>query len=382
MRGEDITPVRVAVLGTGVIATTQYGVLPNIEHLGGKVEVVATADTVPGRAREVADRFGIAQSFSSLGELLKNCDAEAIVNLTPIPAHADTSLEIVEAGRHLVTEKPLATSIRDADAIIDAARRSGVVAVCSPPNMLYPSRREMRRLVRGGVIGRVAFARARASNAGPAAMGWPLDPSWFYEAGSGPLFDVGVYGVHELTGILGPAQRVVAFSGITDAQRRVKGGAFDGRVIDVSVEDNTLMLLDFGQSVYATLDATFNVHATRAPRMEVFGSQGTLVMHYNTIETGPGPQIECYETGAAGGNGGWVTPNLAHLEAAQRHVDLARRALLLEHLADCLQTGRAPDLSLERARHELEIMLGAMSSARSGEAVRIESTFDQVDQCA
>ena len=77
-----------------------------------------------------------------------------------------------------------------------------------------------------------------------------------------------------------------------------------------------------------------------------------------------------------------MTPNLAHLEAAQRHVDLARRALLLEHLADCLQTGRAPDLSLERARHELEIMLGAMSSARSGEAVRIESTFDQVDQCA
>jgi predicted dehydrogenase len=376
---EAVRPVRVAVLGTGVIATADNGVLPNIRYLGGKVEVVATADTVPGRAKEVADRFGIAESFSSLGELLENCDAEAVVNLTPIPAHADTSLEIVEAGRHLVTEKPLATSIEDANAIIDAARRSGVIAVCSPPNMLYPSRQEMRRLVRAGVVGRVAFARARASNPGPAAMGFPLDPTWFYQAGSGPLFDVGVYGVHELTGILGPAQRVVAFSGITDRQRRVKGGPFDGQVIDVNVEDNTLMLLDFGQSVFATLDATFNVHATRAPRMEIFGRGGTLVMHYNTIESGPNPHIECYETGAAGGRGGWVVPNLAHLQPAQRHVDLARRALLLEHLADCLRTGRAPELSLERARHELEVMLGAMSSARTGEAVRIESTFDEVD---
>ena len=371
-------PLRVGVLGAGVIATASYGVLPNMTHIADKAQVTAIADTVPGRAQAVAERFGIPRAFGSLTDMLARADIDAVANLTPIPVHAELSLEILASGRHLVTEKPLATTMAGADAIAAAARAAGVLVVCSPPNMIYPSRQEARRLVAAGAVGRVALAKVRASHAGPAAMGWPLDPAWFYQTGSGPLFDIGVYGLDELTGILGPARRVAAFSGITQRQRPVVGGPFDGQVIDVTADDNTVMMLDFGQSRFGLADGTFNMHATRAPRMEVFGREGTLVMHYNTNETGPHPPLELYQAatpGPAGRPGGWAELDLSHLDRAQQHVGRVRRALLIEHLADCLREGREPELSLDRARHVLEIMIKAMESARTGQAVGLETTF-------
>jgi predicted dehydrogenase len=364
-------PLRVGVLGAGVIATAGYGVLPNMVHLAGKASVTAIADTDLDRAQAVAGRFGIPAVFGSLGDMLADADIDAVMNLTPIPAHADLSLRVLAAGRHLITEKPVATTMADADAIADAASAASLQVVCAPPNMIYPSRREARRLVAAGEIGQVALAKVRSSHAGPAAMSWPSHPGWFYQQGSGPLFDVGVYGIHELTGILGAALRVSAFSGITERQRRILGGPFDGHLIDVTADDNTLIMLDFGDSCFAVVDGTFNMHATRAPRMELFGRSGTLVMHYNINETGPFPPLELYRAPASG----WADLDLGHLDEAQRHVDLVRRAVLVEHLADCLREGRQPELSLAHARHALEIMLKAMESARTGEALDLETTF-------
>jgi predicted dehydrogenase len=377
-RDGSATPLRVGVLGAGVIATADYGVLPNMRHIAGKARVTAIADTVPGRAQAVAGRFGIPEAFGSLAGMLANADIDAVANLTPIPVHAELSLQILAARRHLVTEKPVATTMADADAIAAAARAAGVLVVCSPPNMIYPSRQEARRLVAAGAVGQVALAKVRASHAGPAAMAWPLDPTWFYQDGSGPLFDIGVYGLDELTGILGPARRVAAFSGITQRQRRAVGGPFDGLLIDVTADDNTAMLLDFGDSCFGLADGTFNMHATRAPRLEVFGREGTLVMHYNTNETGPNPPLELYQAatpGPEGRPGGWAELDLSYLDRRQEHVGRVRRALLIEHLADCLREGREPELSLARARHVLEIMIKARESARTGEAVELETSF-------
>lgn len=133
-------PLRVGVLGASVIATAGYGILPNVPGFSAKAQVTAIADTVPGRARAVADRFGIPEAYGSLADMLDRADIDAVTNLTPIPVHAETSLQILAAGRHLVTEKPVATTMADADAIEAAARAAGVLVVCSPPNMIYPSR--------------------------------------------------------------------------------------------------------------------------------------------------------------------------------------------------------------------------------------------------
>lgn len=237
--------------------------------------------------------------------------------------------------------------------------------------MLEPTRCETRRLIRAGAIGQVAFARVRSSHGGPAAMSWPSDPTWFYQAGSGPLLDMGVYGIQEITGILGPARRVTAMSGITEPVRTARGGPFHGLEIDVTTDDNVLLMLDFGDSVFAVVDGTFNVNAARGPKVEVFGRSGTI----NIWDPGPDePRIELFQLDAPG-SPGWVMQDLPQHAAAQRRLNLLQRGVLVAHLVDCLAEQSPPVLSGEHARHTLEVMLKAQESARTGRTLELETSF-------
>src|SRR5919199_1518320 len=267
--------MKFGVLGTGVIATSQRGYLNGMKKMGDVV-LEATCDSIAERAKKVKDDYGFKTHYSDLGQMLERSDVETVVNLTPIPVHGRTCLEILDSGRHVIVEKPIATTMEEANAIIKLAEERRLTVVVAPPNMLYPNRQLARQLVQEGAIGKVAFARVRSSHGGPAAGNWPLDPTWFYQEGSGPLFDMGVYALHEITGLLGPAKRVVAYSGITEPVRTVRGGPFKGKEITVTADDNTLMMLDFGESIFAVVDGTFNVNAARSPWLEIFGRAGTL----------------------------------------------------------------------------------------------------------
>lgn len=368
----DHSRLRLGVLGAGGIATISEGVLPHMHHLADDVEVVAIADVMPERAAAAACRFAIPASYASLAEMLDSADLDAVANLTPIPVHAETSLQILEAGKHLVVEKPIATTLAEADRIIDLAKHKGLTVVVAPPDMMYSPYAEAQRLVREGVIGKVAFARVRSSHAGPGGgpMGWPFDPSWFYQEGSGPLFDMGVYGIHEITGVLGPAKRVTAFAGTTEPTRTVRGtGPFSGTVMPVTTPDNNLFMLDFGEATFAVVDGTYNVLASRSPKVEIFGRKGVI----NIINPG-GPDLEVYRTDAAPGVDGWITPNLYPQLNDTRRENL-RRALLIAQLVDSLRTGVHPVLSAEHARHALEIMIAVGESARTGQVVELTTTF-------
>jgi predicted dehydrogenase len=365
------TPLRVGVLGAGGIATIPEGVLPNMHHIADKATVVAVADVVEGRAAAAAARFDIPEHYSNLDDMLTKADLDAVVNLTPIPAHAETSLKIIEAGKHLAVEKPLATTLAEADAIIDAARARELTIICAPPDMLYSPYVQARNLIREDVIGKVAFARVRSSHAGPGGGpgGWPFDPTWFYQDGSGPLLDMGVYGIHEITGLLGPAKRVTAFAGITEPTRVVRGGPYAGLEIPVTTPDNCLFMLDFGEATFAVVDGTFNVHASRSPKVEVFGRKGAMALY-----RADGPDLEVYRTDLAPGVDGWIAPNHWPAVADPRRA-LLKRALLVDHLADCVREHRAPVLSAEHARHALEVMLAVFQSAREARVIELTTTF-------
>lgn len=368
-------PLRLGILGAGTIATSGIGLLPYLPQISDKVTAVAIADVDKDRAQSVADSYGIPQVFAGLDEMLDGAEVDAIVNLTPIPAHGDTCIRILSAGKHLATEKPLATTMADADRICSLAEENGLTVVCAPFNVLYPDRLAARRLIRDGIIGKVAFARVRSSHGGPASGAWPLDPTWFYQKGSGPLYDMGVYGIHEITALLGPAKRVVAFAGITEPVRTVRGGPFKGKEIEVTADDNVLMMLDFGESTFAVVDATFNVNAARGPKVEIFGRAGTINIA-GAPYGGDGPPVEVFQLDALPGLGGWITPSLREIEAETQRLFGLHRAVLADHLADCVLGGRKPVLNVQHARHILEIMLQAEESARTGQAVELTTTFE------
>jgi predicted dehydrogenase len=145
------------------------------------------------------------------------------------------------------------------------------------------------------------------------------------------------------------------------------------------MDDNTLMLLDFGESVFAVVDSSFNVYASKGPRVEVYGRGGTLNINYNINQSGPAPAIEIYKTDIGGAEvDGWIAPNLGHLSDAESWSLKLKRALLVDHLADCVRQGQPSALGADVGRHALEIMLAAYESARTRQVVEISSTFVDV----
>lgn len=369
-------PLRIGVVGVGNIATNPtVGYIPNMLKQPDMFQVVALTDILPERAKDAALRYGIAQAFASVDEMLAHADIDAVINLTNIPAHAATSLKILESGRHCVSEKPLATTLADADALVAAAERNGVCFVCAPVVAILPAHVEVRRLLDAGTIGKVAFAKVRSSHGGPASWAFPTDPTWFYQLGAGPLFDMGVYGIHTITALLGPAKRVVSFSGITEPTRTVSGGPAKGKVFEVTADDNTLLMLDFGESTFAFVDGTYNVNAVKSPQIEIFGRAGTInLADYAAIAAGA-PHFEVYRNEALPGTGGWISPNLSAVRQAEVRFNTYHNVCMVEHLAECLRDGRKPTLSAEHARHTLEIMLKALESARTGQAIPLETSF-------
>jgi predicted dehydrogenase len=369
--------LKFGVLGAGVIAFSPMGYFTGMSKLAGAGEITleAVADTVPAHTERAQRELGFKETYTNLDDMLERSDVEAVLNITPIPLHGKTSIEILDSGRHLIVEKPIATTMAEADQIIKLANERNLTVVVAPPNMLQPNRIEAKRLVAEGAIGKPAFARVRSSHGGPAAGNWPLDPTWFYQEGSGPLFDMGVYGIHEITGILGPAKRVVAFSGITEPVRYVRGGPFKGKKIDVTADDNTLLMLDFGGATFAVIDGTFNVNAARGPRLEIFGREGTISIPDQWDQPPGTPLLELFRLDAAPGVDGWITPRDRGMRGTQDRQREYARAIMVKHLVDCVKEGKKPVLSAEHARHALEIMIMAIESARSGKAIDLTTTF-------
>jgi predicted dehydrogenase len=369
-------PLRVGVLGAGMISTIDYGYLPHLHKVRDRVELVGIASRTLARARSVADAHGIGMAVASLEELLA-LDIDAVVNLLPGPAHFEASMQILQSGRHLVTEKPITGTLDEADRLLELAAARDLLVVAAPADMLANEWIQARDLVAAKAIGKVAFARVQSSHAGAAGMAWPVDPSQFYQRGVGALLDMAVYGLTQVTGVLGPVRRVSALSGITVPVRRARGGPFDGLEIDVSAPDNNLLLLDFGEATFAVVDGTFNVVASRAPRMELYGLEGTLLVNradqplplveLARLHGAPDAAAEAAPQAAA-----WMTPEAP--AGSDRFAELQRGALI-EHLADCLRDGRQPVASGRHARHVLEVMLAAAESAREGRVVDVASTL-------
>jgi predicted dehydrogenase len=390
--------VRTAVVGAGMIAEKRY--VPRI--LGNpRAELTAVCTRSPERAILMRERFGVARVHADLDEMLAREELDLVVNLTPIQMHFPINLKALQAGKHLYSEKTLALTVDEATRLIEVAEAQRLKLGAAAATMLAPINRQVKRLLIDGTIGKVAFAKVSSSHGGPAYdKAWPADPTWFYQRGAGPLRDMGVYGLHTITGLLGPARRVTALSGLSDPVRIVRGGPSAGKRIDAEEDDVTLLLLDFGNSTFAMVDASFCVRATRQrslAALEIYGADGTIaadiwaesdklsVWRDNEVPGVRGcPPTQSVKREAAAG--GVPQTQLSPQEAGVREWTSIETdptpwdlASAIDHMVDCIAEDRQVIPSGEHARHVLEIMQKAMVAARTGETQTMDTTFEAPD---
>jgi predicted dehydrogenase len=351
--------LKLALLGCGDVAQRDY--LPEMHRLAGRAELVAVCGRTAERVRHVAEQYDIPAQYDDYRSMLAESDAEAVINLTPIQVHTETTLAALKAGKHLYSEKPITTTLDDAERIRDEAVRRNLTLVCAPSVLLFPQIRFAREMVSSGRIGKVHAALGRGYGGVPPWSGYPSDPSPFFARGAGPLADMGVYPLHAITGILGPAKRVSAFAAQARDSFVIEDGPFAGKRVPIEVADNWHLMLDFGDGRLASVTANNVAQDSRAPQMELFGLAGTISVNLLDVSA----PVKTLVPGE-----GWTSHTIPHERSAGPD-----HLLGVEHLVECLTGGARPIPSIDHAIHVVEIMEAATRSAATGRAFDLKTIF-------
>jgi predicted dehydrogenase len=341
--------VRLGVLGCGSVFAGPYRGMIERLRAAGRVDVRAVFDVDERKRHGAAARYDVDPDLGSAAGVIEHGDVDAVLVLTSMNEHGPLAADALAAGKHVLVEKPMATSLEEARRLLELAEAGPGLLVCAPHILLSPTYRAVHASVRGGAVGQLLTARAR--------YGWtgPWWGEWFYETGGGSLFDLGIYNVTSLCGLFGPARRVTAFVGVAVRERIV-----NGRRLEVKADDNAQVLLDFGDSRFATVTTGFTMQRYRSPAIEVYGDAGTIQF------LGDDWAPEGWEL--------WRNEEACWrvFPESDPHWQWTEG---LRHLVDCIETGRTPITRPEHAFHALEIMIAAQAAGRDGLTRSIESGF-------
>jgi predicted dehydrogenase len=355
--------VRLGVVGAGSIAVR--GILPHLsqQDVQDRVRLAAVCDPVPGRAEAAAARFGVERAFTDYADLLAHGDVDAVSIASPIGLHYEQGRQALAAGKHLHFNKTMTTTVAEA----------------SPGQVLRPQIQQIRRLIADGAIGELCWAACGAAfgtyheKEGVRQGDDPLsniDPSWYFrKPGGGPLYDMTVYALHELTTVLGPARRVTAMSGV-----RIKEREFRGAMVPCDADDNTLILLDFGSSIFSLVYGVAAGHLTEGFSGSYFGAGGSIVGGKLNGQPFDYPGREIAEQAPRGQGQTWLLPHVVGVHRGMQEAHVFEDVM---QLVDWIGEDRPSPVTAEQARHVIDIFESAYRSAESGQAQTLSTTFKQ-----
>jgi predicted dehydrogenase len=370
--------LRIGVIGVGALALR--GILPHLsqDDVKGRVELAAVCDPVLERAEAAAKLYGVPHAFASVEELLADAEIDAVTVASPIGLHYEHCRASLESGKHVHVNKTMTTTVPEADELIALAEQNDLHIVASPGDVLLPQVTRTRELIEGGAIGELCWAICGGAFGGyheeeterrDAPGGAPIDPGWYFRApGGGPMYDMTAYALHQLTSVVGPARAVAAVSGIRIPERE-----FLGARIATEVDDNTVLLLEFGDGLFAVAyGAAAGRHSERFPSVLYLGTQGSIDgVHLNRDPFDfPGDELVIGER-----RSGHMRV-LPHVVGVHRDLDEAHVFEDIMQLVDWTLDGTPSPVTAEHARHVIDIIESGYRAARSGLRQELTTSFD------
>jgi predicted dehydrogenase len=347
--------VKVGIVGCGNISPAYFRGCATFPIL----EVIGCTDLIMDRARARADEFGV--KAMSAEEMMSNPDIEIIINITTPKAHAEVNLAAIAAGKNVHCEKPFAVTKADGAKVIEAAKAAKVLVGCAPDTFLGGGIQTCRKLIDDGWIGTPIALTAFMTCHGHES--WHPDPEFYYELGGGPMLDMGPYYLTAMVNLVGPIARVTGSTRVTFPERIITSAKKYGKHVTVETPTHIAGVIDFANGAIGTIITSFDVWDANLPRIEVYGTEGTLSVPDPNTFGGP---VAVRRAGAKE----WSNIPLTHSADVGRGMGAA-------DMAYSLRCGRAQRASGQLGFHVLDVMTAFQEASESGQHVNITSPCTQ-----
>lgn len=354
---------RVGIIGAGGIAAKLH--LPELAEQGSRCEVALVSGRRESRLRLLQKNFDVGGYTTNYEDVIADASIDAVIIATPHPQHVSWGIAALQAGKHVLMQKPLCGDMKEADAFVAAAEKSDRTVMVLPH--IGDAMFAVRRGIGAETIGRVAGARARTSHGGPEVYYREVraifeegdepgsveseDDLWFFDAkraGVGALFDMGIYAVAHLVALLGSVKSVSAVIGTFDKP--------------TELEDNAALILQMENGAIAVAETSW-CDGARTWELSVHGTRGKYIV-----------------PGCDGAAATLFTP----LSYDSDHAPIKDEPVTIEaadmvgtahaHFLDCIERQTQPPASHAwAARHVTEVLLAGLEAGRSGCAVAISS---------
>jgi len=251
------------------------------------VEITACASRGLDKAQKKAAQFEIPKAYANGFELIADPEIDIILNLTTPAAHFELNKAALLAGKHVYTEKPLAATFAEAKTLIDLAADKGMYLGSAPDTFLGSRLQTCRELIDKGTIGEIVGAGAFVVSHGH--EWFHPNPDFFYQIGGGPLLDIGPYYMTALLSLLGPIKTCAGMARRTFDRRVIESEPRRGEEIPVEVDTHITGTFEFASGAIATIMASFDVWDSELPRLEIYGTKGTICLR--DIDPVDGPNL-------------------------------------------------------------------------------------------
>lgn len=334
--------LRAAVIGSGAIAHHCH--IPGYQKNRG-CELVAIVDPSPQNLKSACEKFGIQKTYANVEDLFAQEKIDVVSVASPNAFHAEHAVDALQRGCHVLCEKPLALSMKEAQSIQKAALKAGTIFMVAFSNRLYQGNIKAKQWLDKGKIGKPYMIRIRFAHQGPMS-GWAMS-DWFYKppvAGGGALFDMGIHAIDLAAYYFGPIRRINAMISTLEKE--------------IELEDNAILQFGFDGGVLGYAEVGWTSKQGFAG-VEIYGSEAAIIVDY--VE---GAYLVSGKTSPSG-------KRVVHKKLIDKTPLVGGWDVEIDHFIQAVRKGEQPAMGLDAGIASLKAALGAYDSAKKGRTVAL-----------
>ena len=344
--------IKIGILGCGKIAQVRH--IPEYAA-NPDCRLVGFYNPTKSRAEDMAAKYG-GLAYDTAEELLANPEIDAVSVCAANYAHAELAIQAMNAGKHVLCEKPMATTLADCEAMVECAKKNGKFLMIGHNQRLAKAHMEAKRLIDEGLIGNVISFRTCFGHGGPET--WAIKPgkdTWFFDkskAAMGVMADLGVHKTDLIQYLTG--QRVVRTTArLVTLDKRSEDGELIG------VDDNAVCIYELSGGAFGTMTASWTYYGAEDNSTVLYGTRGEMRIyddpaHSIVVKLSDGT-VRTYD-----------------VEQIQTN-DNQTKSGVIDLWVDCLKNNRAPEISGESALYAMRAVFASIESSQTGKTVEIEA---------